>query len=57
MTKLRTCNLRIPIETGRWENIPRQERIVHFVMIMLAMNCMYPTVTSARSCNDVGHLF
>jgi hypothetical protein len=57
MTKLRTCNLRIPIETGRWENIPRQERIVHFVMIMLAMNFMYPTVTSARSCNDVGHLF
>ena len=26
MTKLRTCNLRIPIETGRWTNIPRQER-------------------------------
>ena len=24
MTKLKTCNLRIPIETGRWENIPRQ---------------------------------
>jgi hypothetical protein len=41
MTKLRTCNLRIPIETGRWENIPRQERTCTFVMIMLAMNFMY----------------
>jgi hypothetical protein len=30
MTKLRTCNLRIPIETGRWENIPRQERTCTF---------------------------
>ena len=26
MTKLRTCNLRIPIEIGRWANIPTQER-------------------------------
>ena len=30
MTKLRTCNLRIPIETGRWANIPRQERTCTF---------------------------
>ena len=30
MTKLRTCNLRIPIETGRWANIPRQERTYTF---------------------------
>ena len=27
ITKLRTSNLRIPIETGRWQNIPRPERI------------------------------
>jgi hypothetical protein len=28
--KLRTCNLRIPIETGWWANIPRQERTCTF---------------------------
>ena len=28
--KLRTCNLRILIETGRWANIPRQERTCTF---------------------------
>ena len=26
MTKLRASNLRIPIETGRWYNIPKDER-------------------------------
>ena len=27
LTKLRTSNLRLPIETGRWYNIPREDRI------------------------------
>ena len=27
MTKLRASNLRIPIETGRWYNIPKDERV------------------------------
>ena len=27
ITKLRTSNLRIPVETGRWSNVPRPERI------------------------------
>ena len=27
MTKLRGSNLRIPIETGRWYNIPKDERV------------------------------
>ena len=27
ITKLRTSNLKIPIETGRWHNIPVEERI------------------------------
>jgi hypothetical protein len=28
LCKLRTCNMKIPIETGRWENIPKcSERI------------------------------
>lgn len=29
ITKLRCCNLKIPVETGRWVNIPREERICH----------------------------
>ena len=29
ITKLRTSNLKIPIETGRWHNIPLDERICH----------------------------
>ena len=29
ITKLRTSNLKIPIETGRWHNIPVSERICH----------------------------
>ena len=27
VTKLRCCNLNLPIETGRWENIPRENRL------------------------------
>lgn len=27
ITKLRTCNLKLPIETGRWNKTPRHERI------------------------------
>ena len=30
ITKLRTANLRLPIETGRWYNIPREDRICNF---------------------------
>jgi hypothetical protein len=26
---IRCCNLKIPVETGRWVNIPREERICH----------------------------
>jgi hypothetical protein len=29
ITKFRTSNLHLPIETGRWYNIPREERICH----------------------------
>jgi hypothetical protein len=29
MTKFRASNLHLPIETGRWNNIPREERICH----------------------------
>ena len=26
LCKFRTCNLKLPIETGRWHNVPRYER-------------------------------
>ena len=29
ITKLGTCNLKIPIEMGRWKNIPRENRSCH----------------------------
>jgi hypothetical protein len=29
LSKLRTCNLKIPIEMGRWKNIPRENRSCH----------------------------
>jgi hypothetical protein len=29
ITKLRTCNLKLPIEMGRWKNIPRENRTCH----------------------------
>jgi hypothetical protein len=29
ITKFKTSNLHLPIETGRWYNIPREERICH----------------------------
>ena len=30
ITKLRTSNLKLPIETGRWSNIPKENRICTF---------------------------
>ena len=41
MSKLRTCNLRIPNETDIWANIPRQERICTFVTKLLATYFIY----------------
>jgi hypothetical protein len=29
ITKFRCNNIKLPIETGRWSNIPREERICH----------------------------
>ena len=30
LCKLRTCNMKIPIETGRWVNIPQEKRLCKF---------------------------
>jgi hypothetical protein len=30
LCKLRTCNMKIQIETGRWKNIPKEKRICKF---------------------------
>ena len=35
ITKMRTSNIRFPIETGRWYNIPREERFCHLCNINL----------------------
>lgn len=43
ISKLITCNLGIPIETERWNNIPRQESIYTFCngTNSLATNLIY----------------
>ena len=30
LCKLRTCNMKIPIETGRWVNMPQEKRLCKF---------------------------
>ena len=40
ITKLRCCNLKIPVETGRWVNIPREERIVQ-VQVLYSLRHIY----------------
>jgi hypothetical protein len=37
ITKLRCCNLKIPVETGRWVNIPREERICHLCSFSITL--------------------
>ena len=55
ITKLRCSNLKIPIETGRWSNIPRQDRICHLCRNGLGnefhyiFTCMYPEIRNLRA--------
>jgi hypothetical protein len=35
ITKLRCNNIKLPIETGRWPNTPREERIYHLCNVGL----------------------
>jgi hypothetical protein len=35
ITKLRCNNIKLPIETGRWPNTPREERICHLCNVGL----------------------
>jgi hypothetical protein len=35
ITKLRCNNIKLPIETGRWPNTPREERIFHLCNVGL----------------------
>ena len=54
--KLRTCNLKLPIETGRWRKIPRDERYCTLCSDQLIGNefhylfiCSNPTLNLLRS--------
>ena len=40
ITKLRCCNLKIPVEPGRWVNIPREERLVQ-VQVLYSLRHIY----------------
>lgn len=55
LSKFRCCNVKIPIETGRWHNIPKENRICllcnnhignefHYLFI-----CTHPNVVSLRN--------
>ena len=53
ITKLRRCNLKIPVETGRWVNIPREERIRHLCHNDIGskyhiIECSFPNVIDIR---------
>ena len=54
ITKLRCCNLKIPVETGRWVNIPREERICHLCHNDIGseyhyiFECSFPNVVDIR---------
>jgi hypothetical protein len=54
ITKLRCCNLKIPVETGRWVNIPREETICHLCHNDIGseyhyiFECSFPNVVDIR---------
>ena len=54
ITKLRCCSLKIPVETGRWVNIPREERISHLCDNDIGseyhyiFECSFPNVVDIR---------
>ena len=54
ITKLRCCKLKIPVETGRWVNIPREERICHLCHNDIGseyhyiFECSFPNVIDIR---------
>ena len=41
ITKFRCNNIKLPIETGRWSNIPREERICICVMLVWVLNFIF----------------
>ena len=62
ITKLRCCRLKIPIETGRWVNIPREERICHLCHNDIEseyhyiFECSFPNVIDIRKIHIHMHL-
>ena len=53
--KLRTSNLKIPIETGRWSNVPRNERFCNHCRDIIGneyhylFNCSHPQIVELRN--------
>ena len=41
ITKLRCNNIKLPIETGRWPNTPREERICHLCNVGLGSELFF----------------
>ena len=54
MCKLRCSNLKFPIETGRWTNVPKQNRICPLCNLDIGnefhylFNCTYPQIAELR---------
>jgi hypothetical protein len=57
ITKLRTCNLKLPIEMGRWKNIPRENRTCHLCNeeigneFLYLFICSFPYLLNLRKQN------
>ena len=41
ITKFRCNNIKLPIETGRWSNTPREERICHLCNVGLSTELIF----------------
>jgi hypothetical protein len=41
LARFRTCNQKLPIETGRWNNVPRDQRICHPCGIVMGYEYHY----------------
>ena len=48
ITKLRCNNIKLPIETGRWPNTPREVRICHLCNVGLGTECTSADVQRLR---------
>ena len=50
ITKFRCNNIKLPIETGRWSNTPREERICHLCNVGFAHDTHIASILSTTGC-------